>query len=561
MQTIESILEHCFEHKLNRSSCLIAFGGGVIGDMTGFCASIYQRGIDFIQIPTTLLSQVDASVGGKTGINNKFGKNLIGAFHQPRSVYINSSFLDTLPKREFGAGVAEVIKMAVCFNTDFFEWLENNDLRDKKNIDIAIQKSVETKAWVVSQDEKEKGLRAALNYGHTFGHVVENETKYEKYLHGEAVGIGMVMANNVSVKLGIMSEDEASRVKILLEKYDIPTGYEVKDVEDFYEHFFLDKKALDDKIKEKVAQLKFHIKELTNSKDIQIIKTIYTNTINAQNALLNFVNNNILLEKQIMLDPNQIFRLVSNNIEFITLLYKANFKELNQMLYTRIKNKETIAYIIVISAFASVIFILYINLLFYRKNKKYIEQIKLLSITDGMTKLFNRRHFDNEFIKQLKIQKRISQNLTFIIMDIDHFKQYNDLYGHKEGDMALINVAQCLELNLQRPSDIAFRLGGEEFGILCTDMNKSNSLLFANKIRTSIENLKIEHKGSSTNKFITISIGLIIIEPNTIYEIDNIYKCADEALYTAKRNGRNQVIVYDIENRNNSVVECDLPIN
>ena len=249
MQTIESILEHCFEHKLNRSSCLIAFGGGVIGDMTGFCASIYQRGIDFIQIPTTLLSQVDASVGGKTGINNKFGKNLVGAFHQPRAVYIDSSFLNTLPSREFGAGVAEVIKMAVCFNADFFEWLENNDLRDKKNIDIAIQKSVETKAWVVSQDEKEKGLRAALNYGHTFGHVVENETKYEKYLHGEAVGIGMVMANNVSVKLGIMSEDEALRVKVLLEKYDIPTSYKIKDVEDFYEHFFLDKKALDDKIK------------------------------------------------------------------------------------------------------------------------------------------------------------------------------------------------------------------------------------------------------------------------------------------------------------------------
>ncbi len=249
MQTIENILEHCFEHKLNRSSLLIAFGGGVIGDMTGFCASIYQRGIDFIQIPTTLLSQVDASVGGKTGINNKFGKNLVGAFHQPRAVYIDSSFLDTLPIREFGAGVAEIIKMAVCFNVEFFEWLENNDLRDKKNINIAIQKSVETKAWVVSQDEKEKGLRAALNYGHTFGHVVENETKYEKYLHGEAVGIGMVMANNVSVKLGIMTKNEALRVKTLLEKYDIPVSYEVKNVEEFYEHFFLDKKSLDDKIK------------------------------------------------------------------------------------------------------------------------------------------------------------------------------------------------------------------------------------------------------------------------------------------------------------------------
>ncbi len=249
MRTIEDILDHCFEHKLNRSSLLIAFGGGVIGDMTGFCASLYQRGIDFIQIPTTLLSQVDASVGGKTGINNKFGKNLVGAFHQPRAVYIDSSFLDTLPSREFGAGVAEVIKMAVCFNKDFFEWLENNDLRDKKNIEIAIQKSVETKAWVVSQDEKEKGIRAALNYGHTFGHVVENETNYDTYLHGEAVGIGMVMANNLSVKLGIMSSDEALRVKVLLEKYNIPTSYEIKDIEDFYEHFFLDKKSLDDRIK------------------------------------------------------------------------------------------------------------------------------------------------------------------------------------------------------------------------------------------------------------------------------------------------------------------------
>ena len=249
LSTIEDILEHCFEHKLNRSSLLIAFGGGVIGDMTGFTASLYQRGIDFIQIPTTLLAQVDASVGGKTGVNNKFGKNLIGAFHQPRAVYIDSSFLTTLPKREFSAGVAEIVKMAVCFNKDFFEWLEQNDLRDSKNIDIAIQKSVETKAWVVSQDEKEKGLRAALNYGHTFGHVIENETKYEKYLHGEAVGIGICMANALSVKLGIMTKDEQSRVKTLLERYDIPTTYEIKDVEDFYDHFFLDKKALDSKIK------------------------------------------------------------------------------------------------------------------------------------------------------------------------------------------------------------------------------------------------------------------------------------------------------------------------
>ena len=249
METLEMILEHCFEHRLDRKSLLVAFGGGVIGDMTGFAASIYQRGIDFIQIPTTLLSQVDASVGGKTGINNKFGKNLIGAFHQPIAVYIDPSMLKTLPKREFGAGVAEIVKMAVTFNKDFFQWLEQNDLNDEENLKLAIAKSVETKANVVSQDEKELGIRAALNYGHTFGHVIENETNYKTYLHGEAVGIGMVMANTLAVQVGLMSEDEALRVKCLLEKYNIPTSYKISDVEDFYEHFFLDKKSLDNKIK------------------------------------------------------------------------------------------------------------------------------------------------------------------------------------------------------------------------------------------------------------------------------------------------------------------------
>ena len=249
MQTLESILAHCFTQRLDRKSLLVAFGGGVIGDMTGFAASIYQRGIDFIQIPTTLLSQVDASVGGKTGINNKFGKNLIGAFHQPIAVYIDPSMLKTLPKREFGAGIAEIVKMAVTFNKDFFEWLEQNDLNDESNIRTAIAKSVETKANVVSQDEKELGIRAALNYGHTFGHVIENETNYNTYLHGEAVGIGMCMANSLAVKLGLMSKEEEQRVKKLLEVYDIPTTYKIKDVEDFYEHFFLDKKSLDNKIK------------------------------------------------------------------------------------------------------------------------------------------------------------------------------------------------------------------------------------------------------------------------------------------------------------------------
>ncbi|MFV0562178.1 3-dehydroquinate synthase [Malaciobacter mytili] len=249
MQTIDMILNHCFENRLDRKSLLVAFGGGVIGDMTGFAASIYQRGIDFIQIPTTLLSQVDASVGGKTGINNKYGKNLVGAFHQPKAVLIDPYFLTTLPKREYGAGIAEIVKMAVTFNKEFFEWLEQNDLTNEENIKQAIRKSVETKALVVSQDEKETGIRAALNYGHTFGHVIENETNYKTYLHGEAVGIGMVMANALALKVGLISEQEALRVKNLLEKYEIPTSYKIKDVQDFYEHFFLDKKSLDNKIK------------------------------------------------------------------------------------------------------------------------------------------------------------------------------------------------------------------------------------------------------------------------------------------------------------------------
>ncbi|MDF1881408.1 3-dehydroquinate synthase [Sulfurimonas sp. MAG313] len=248
LASLEKIVNNLFEHKLNRSSVLIALGGGVVGDMTGFAASMYQRGIDFIQIPTTLLAQVDASVGGKTGVNNAYGKNLLGAFHQPRAVYIDPHFLSTLPKREYSAGIAEVIKMAVCFDKDFFEWLEKADLNNPEHIKTAIAKSVKTKAHVVSQDEKEKGIRAALNYGHTFGHVIENETKYTRYLHGESVAIGMMMANELASRLGMMKTDELMRIKKLLLKYDLPVAYDIVDIEAFYQAFFLDKKSLDSKI-------------------------------------------------------------------------------------------------------------------------------------------------------------------------------------------------------------------------------------------------------------------------------------------------------------------------
>ncbi len=272
-ETIEQILGEMFEHRFNRKSMLIAFGGGVIGDMTGFTASIYQRGIDFIQIPTTLLSQVDASVGGKTGINNAYGKNLIGAFHQPQAVYADPYFLTTLPEREFAAGVAEIIKMAVIFDADFFHFLEDADLQDAAQLKEVIAKSVKTKAWVVAQDEKERGIRAALNYGHTFGHVIENETRYKTYLHGEAVAIGMVMANNTAAALGLMSDAECLRIKNLLERFGLPTHYDIADVEIFYETFYLDKKSSDQSI---TFILPKHIGdvEMTDTVDAALVKSV-----------------------------------------------------------------------------------------------------------------------------------------------------------------------------------------------------------------------------------------------------------------------------------------------
>jgi 3-dehydroquinate synthase len=249
LATVERILDELFTHKLDRKSVLIALGGGVVGDMTGFTASLYQRGIGFIQVPTTLLSQVDASVGGKTGVNNKYGKNLIGAFYQPEAVYIDTNFLKTLPKREFSAGIAEIIKMAVMFDKEYFDFLQEANFSDKEDLERVIERSVSLKAEVVNLDEKEAGIRAVLNYGHTFGHVIENETEYKRYLHGEAVSIGMVMANRLSVELGLMSKDESTLVTEFLIKHQLPVDYEIQDVDTFYDKFFLDKKSANNKIK------------------------------------------------------------------------------------------------------------------------------------------------------------------------------------------------------------------------------------------------------------------------------------------------------------------------
>lgn len=249
MQTIEAILEQLFVSRLDRSSVIIALGGGVVSDMAGFAASIFERGIKFINIPTTLLAQVDASVGGKTGVNNKFGKNLIGSFYQPSAVYCETEFLKTLEKREFAAGLAEAAKMAVTFDEKLFSWMEDADLTDEANLQNLIYRCVQIKAAAVEADEREKGVRAVLNYGHTFAHVIENETNYKKYLHGEAVAIGMNMANALAVKLGLMSEEQKACAADLLVKFGLPISYKVPNASSFYEAFFLDKKAENSAIK------------------------------------------------------------------------------------------------------------------------------------------------------------------------------------------------------------------------------------------------------------------------------------------------------------------------
>lgn len=245
LKSIESILEQCFVSKLDRKSTIISFGGGVISDMAGFAASIYERGIGYAGVPTTLLAAVDASVGGKTGVNNSFGKNLIGSFYQPSAVYIDTDFLSTLPAREIAAGMAEAIKMAVMFDGEFFELLEKGN----PSYDEIIAKCVKLKADVVSADEREAGVRAVLNYGHTFGHVIEHEGAFKRHLHGEAVAMGMVMANELALTCGLMDESSAERVKKVLSKYNLPIFYNIKNIDEFYKAFYLDKKSMSGKIK------------------------------------------------------------------------------------------------------------------------------------------------------------------------------------------------------------------------------------------------------------------------------------------------------------------------
>jgi len=251
---LNNIYDALLQNRCNRQVTLIALGGGVIGDMTGFAAASYQRGVNFIQIPTTLLSQVDSSVGGKTGVNHPLGKNMIGAFYQPKCVLIDTSVLSTLPDRELSAGLAEVIKYGAICDADFFVWLESNMARliarDSDALSYAIKTSCEKKADVVSKDERESGIRATLNFGHTFGHAIETHMGYGEWLHGEAVSVGMCLAAKLSNQLGWLAVSDSLRIISLCQQAGLPVDKpEGMSAEDFMPHMKVDKKNVDETVR------------------------------------------------------------------------------------------------------------------------------------------------------------------------------------------------------------------------------------------------------------------------------------------------------------------------
>ena len=250
LDVLNQIYTSLLQRRFTRHCTLIALGGGVIGDMTGFAAATYQRGVPFIQVPTTLLSQVDSSVGGKTGVNHALGKNMIGAFYQPMAVLADTATLATLDDRQLSSGIAEIIKYGLITDADFFAWLENNMYamlsREPDTLAYAIERSCRCKAEVVAADEKESGQRALLNLGHTFGHAIETGMGYGEWLHGEAVATGMCMAADLSCRLGWISQDDLTRTQQLIERARLPVHPPAElSPERFLELMAVDKKVLD----------------------------------------------------------------------------------------------------------------------------------------------------------------------------------------------------------------------------------------------------------------------------------------------------------------------------
>ncbi|MCY0967366.1 3-dehydroquinate synthase [Parathalassolituus penaei] len=254
LDTLNLIFDALLSRTHNRTTTLVALGGGVVGDMCGFAAACYQRGVDFIQVPTTLLSQVDSSVGGKTGVNHALGKNMIGAFYQPNVVLIDTDTLQTLPDRELSAGMAEVIKYGLIADAGFYQWVSDNIsglMRGEADLlATAIERSCACKADVVGQDETETGIRAILNFGHTFGHAIEAHQGYGVWLHGEAVGTGMLMAADYGYRTGKITRAELNGLRVMLEQAGLPIVAPADmGCEDFLSRMRIDKKVMDGRIR------------------------------------------------------------------------------------------------------------------------------------------------------------------------------------------------------------------------------------------------------------------------------------------------------------------------
>jgi len=253
MSTVNAILDRLVAARYGRDCTIVTLGGGVVGDIGGFASAIYQRGVDFVQVPTSLLAQVDSSVGGKTGVNHEGGKNLIGAFHQPGLVLTDTDTLKTLHDRELSAGLAEVVKYGLIADAELFVWLEHQAemllKRDHATLHHAIRRCCEIKAEIVTQDERERGRRALLNLGHTFGHAIERCAGYGEWLHGEAVAAGLCMAVNFSARLGWLDDDVIIRVKALLKRLKLPTSPPAVDSRDFLKSMSMDKKVVGGEIR------------------------------------------------------------------------------------------------------------------------------------------------------------------------------------------------------------------------------------------------------------------------------------------------------------------------
>ena len=254
LDVLNTVFDALLDARCDRRTTIVALGGGVVGDMAGFGAACYQRGVPFIQVPTTLLAQVDSSVGGKTGVNHPRGKNMIGAFHQPRAVMIDTDTLHTLPDKELYAGLAEVIKYGLIRDAGFFDWLELNLdrllARDADALAYAIERSCRNKAEVVAADETEGGLRAILNLGHTFGHAIETGVGYGEWLHGEAIAAGMIMAADLSQRLGYLSNSDVARIEALIKRAHLPVQAPASlKAARFRELMAIDKKVLDGKLR------------------------------------------------------------------------------------------------------------------------------------------------------------------------------------------------------------------------------------------------------------------------------------------------------------------------